>query len=139
MFFNKKIIIYSNLPNRSPTKFTHPGLSTVLIHSSNLSLLIICLLLLKALHNIIYLHIFVEQEIKMLHTQRKTYFSDGIIKAREREVYDVYINRFNDLEDGELIDIYDIEDCGFFTFLSKAFKRKHVVQESAQVYSIKLE
>ena len=71
--------------------------------------------------------------------QHATYFSQGIVKTRQYEIYKIYLERFNNLENGETIDIKEYEDYYFFKFLHIDFKMKYVIKDDSEegLYHIK--
>jgi len=71
-----------------------------------------------------------------MNNQKSTYFSEGILKERNSYVYKIYMNRFNELEDGELLDLLLYEDLNFYNFLHKDFKNYYILKESTNLVSI---
>ena len=70
--------------------------------------------------------------------QHSTYFSQGIIKARQAELYNLLMFRFNNLENGETINISLTDDELFLNFLSVEFKRNYLIKETSDIYSVRL-
>ena len=56
-------------------------------------------------------------------------------------LYNLYFGfyRFYDLENGEVLDLRYYDDLGFYHFLHTDFKKKYVVAETKDIFSITLE
>jgi hypothetical protein len=48
------------------------------------------------------------------------------------------MSRYNELEDGEVLDVRLYDDMGFYKFLHVNFKKHHVVAESKYIFSFNL-
>lgn len=70
--------------------------------------------------------------------QTETYFSSGIEEVRHRDCINYFLVLFNDLEEGELIDLTNYEQLYFFNFLHPTFKKYHLKKEEPNLYSVHL-
>ena len=64
---------------------------------------------------------------------------DIIIKSGQQNQLRKFHNRFNQLENGEILDIgTSCEDYDFFRFLHEDFKKKFIQHEGRNIYSINI-
>ena len=66
----------------------------------------------------------------------RTVFSSGIEKIRNVICKEIWLERFNDLEEGEIIDMKVLEDINFYKYLHKSFKTNYLIKENNYIYSI---
>jgi len=73
-----------------------------------------------------------------MQNQTQTYFSGGIVNERQSTLYKLFIDRFNNLEDGEILDITFYDDMYFYNYLHKDFKKKYMKPETNYIFSMNL-